>query len=453
MPDLSKSVKIAYISILFNPNVKLKESIKQLIYSADSYSYHGIEERKKSILLDLFFNCYFFVILIFLIFYIFSGNIFFLIFNTVCLLAGLLLYYLFRAKRMLRPVANIFVITIAAFTVFLILTGGINNTALVFSLLIPVPAILLLGRHRGLIVLGIFLFLNVICFVIFRDTTWFPDYDMVMVSRVAIVFVLISLMIYGNESVFRVLYQGLEKLSESLKISQQRYKTLAVNKEKFVSLVSHTLGDHIGKFAAMATLLHDEYQELSEQRRMELIRNLASISRQNHKLLDDLQKWATVQSDTIPFSPKPIKLEKIYKEVTELFNPLIEEKKLSFFLKMKSNSEIFADEIMVGAILRGLVSNAIKFSYAGGEVKISAREDLDKMAITVSDTGVGMSEKDLMRINASFSFSKEGTCNESGTGIGLILVKEFLQKHHGDFHVESRKGKGTEVTFTLPLAE
>jgi signal transduction histidine kinase len=75
------------------------------------------------------------------------------------------------------------------------------------------------------------------------------------------------------------------------------------------------------------------------------------------------------------------------------------------------------------------------------------------MVITVSDKGVGMSEEDLMRINASFSFSTPGTWMEPGTGIGLILVKEFLQKHQGDFHVESRKDEGTEVTFTLPLAE
>jgi signal transduction histidine kinase len=353
----------------------------------------------------------------------------------------------------LHPVAGIFVVTITVLVTFLIPAGGVNDTALIFSLLIPVPAILLLGKRNGLVVLGVFLVLNTLVFILFNDKPWFPDYNIHMACHTAIVFVLISLTAYANEYVFGVLYQGLEKLSKSLKISQHRYKTLAVNKEKFVSLVSHSLGDHIGKFADMAALLNDEYHGLSEPKRRQLIKKLATISRQNQKLLYDLQKWATVQSDTIPFAPKSIKLEKIYREVTELYNPLIEEKKLSFFLKMKSNSEIFADENMVGAILRGLVSNAIKFSFSGGEVKISAREDQDKMVITVSDTGVGMSEKDLMRVNASFSFSTEGTWLESGTGIGLILVKEFLQKHHCDFHVESQKDEGTKITFTLPLAE
>jgi signal transduction histidine kinase len=75
------------------------------------------------------------------------------------------------------------------------------------------------------------------------------------------------------------------------------------------------------------------------------------------------------------------------------------------------------------------------------------------MIVTVSDKGAGMSGEDLMRVNASFSFSTEGTWMETGTGIGLILVKLFLQKHQCDFHVESRKGEGTEVIFTLPLAE
>jgi len=433
--------------------VKLKEFFKQVIFSVDSYSYRGIEEKKKSILLNLFFNFYFLVLTGFILFNIAIGNFFFLIVTILGLVAGLIQYYFFRIKQALYPIAGIFVITITALVVFFVLAGGVDHTALVFSLLIPVPAILLLGRRNGLIVLGVFLILNTFIFILFKNATWFPDYDLHLVGRIAIVFILVSLTAYANEYVFGVLYQGLEKLSESLKFSQQRYKTLAVNKEKFVSLISHSLGDHIGKFAEIAATLHEQYHDLSEPKRRQLIKKLANISRQNRKLLDDLQEWATVQSDTIPFVPKPIKLEKIYREVIELYNPLIEEKKLSFFLKMKSNSEVFADENMVGAILRGLVSNAIKFSFTGGEVRISAREDQDKMIVTVSDKGAGMSGEDLMRVNASFSFSTEGTWMETGTGIGLILVKLFLQKHQCDFHVESRKGEGTEVIFTLPLAE
>lgn len=144
--------------------MKLKEFIKQLIFSADSYSYKGIEEKKKSILLNLFFNFYFLVMLGFLIFNLVCANIFYLIVNVLGFLCGLLLYYFFRAKQILHPVAGIFVITISALVTFLILTGGVSDTALVFSLLIPVPAILLLGKRNGLIVLAVFLVLNILAF-------------------------------------------------------------------------------------------------------------------------------------------------------------------------------------------------------------------------------------------------------------------------------------------------
>jgi signal transduction histidine kinase len=433
--------------------VKLKETIKQLIFSADDYSYQGIEEKKKSILLNLFFNFYFLVIVGFFIFNLLIGNKIFLMVTAAGMALGLFLYYFFKAKGNLYPVAGIFVAMIILLVGFFILTGGVGNTGLIFSLLVPVPVILLLGRKKGLFVLGGFLAINTCIFLFARGSDWFPAYDLRMVIRTAIVFVLIALTAYANEYVFGVLYQGHEKLSASLKVSQQRYKNLAVNREKFVSLVSQSLTDHVSRFVVAATLLNDEYNTLTDSRRKQIIRSLANIARQNQKLIGDLQKWATVRSDTIPFSPKPIKLEKIYREVVDLYNPLIEEKKLSFFLKMKSNSEVFADESMVSAILRGLVSNAIKFSFPGGEVRVSAKEQDDKMVITVSDNGTGMSEEDRIRINASFSFSTEGTLLEPGSGIGLILVKEFLQKHQSDLHVESHKGEGTAVSFSLPLTD
>ena len=146
-------------------------------------------------------------------------------------------------------------------------------------------------------------------------------------------------------------------------------------------------------------------------------------------------------------------LEKIYREVIELFNPLLEEKGLSIFLKMKSNSELFADYHMASAILRNLVSNAIKFSHPGGEIRISAKEKDDMMAITVSDKGVGMTNEALMRFNSSLSFSNPGTMLEPGTGIGLILTKEFVQKNAGRIFIESKPNKGTKVSFTLPLVD
>ena len=427
--------------------------LKRIISGADVSSYSNFEDKKKSILLHLFSYYFLFLMVGFIFYNSFDGDYAFLLANTIALISGLVLYYLFREKKMLNFVAMFFVITIMLLTTFFIQTGGIEKTGLYFAMLIPLPTILLVGRRKGLILLTIFILINILGIIAFKDQPWYPHYDLDEGARLWIVFFLISIMAYSNEYVFEFLYTRIQKLTDSLVQSQQSYKNLAVNKEHFVSLISNNLGDHIGSFAGIANLLNDEYDSLDDKQKRDLIRSLANFSQQNYRLLNDLMKWSTTQNEIITYIPKALKVEKVYRDVIELFNPLIEEKKLSFFLKMKSNSELFADEDMVGAIVRIFVSNAIKFSNKKGEVRISAEETGDFMRITVSDNGVGMSEENLMRVNASVSFSTPGTLDEPGTGIGLILAKEFLQKNRGTFQAESKLGVGTEISFTLPLVD
>ncbi|WP_163707818.1 sensor histidine kinase [Mangrovibacterium lignilyticum] len=432
---------------------QLKSYLGRLATSSDLNSYPDFEDKKKCILL-LFFSHLFLILMVgFIIYNGINGDYSFLIANSLALLVGGVLYYLFREKKMLRFVTMFFVVVIMLLTTFFIQTGGIDRTGLYFAALIPLPAILLVGKRNGLILLMIFVLVNFLGIILFKDYDWYPNYDLGKGIRLGIVFFLISIMAYSNEFVFEYLYLRIKKLSDSLIHSQQSYKNLAVNKEHFVSLISNNLSDHLGSFAGIASLLNDEYDNLKEDQKRELIRSLANFSEQNYRLMHDLMKWSTAQTGTISYEPQPLKLEKVYRDVIDLFNPLIEEKKLSFFLKMKSNSEIFADADMAGAILRILVSNAIKFSKAEGEVRISAEEVVDNMRITVSDNGVGMSEENLMRVNSSVAFSTPGTLDEPGTGIGLILAKEFLQKNGGSLHAESTLGLGTEISFTLPLVD
>lgn len=432
---------------------KFKQFFYYLVSNADLNSYENFEDKKKSFLLHLF--SYFFLILMvsFIFYNSVTGDYGFLLANTIALVVSSVLYYLFKEKKMLRFVTTFFVVTIMLLTTFFAQTGGIERTGLYFTILIPLPTILLVGRKKGLLLLLTFVTLNALGFILFTDVNWYPHYSLDNGVRLGIIFFLITLMAYVNEYAFEFLYKRIEKLSSSLVQSQQSYKNLAVSKEHFVSLISNNLSDHIGGFAGIANLLNDEYDELDESQKRDLIRTLANFSEQNFRLLRDLIKWSTTQTGAITYEPQPFKIEKIYRDVVELYNPQIEEKKLSFFLKMKSNSEVFADVDMAGAILRIFVSNAIKFSQVGGEVRISAEEEGDNMRITVSDKGAGMSEENLLRANSAVPFSTTGTFDEPGTGIGLILAKEFLQKNKGTFFIESTLGLGTVVSFTLPLVE
>ena len=434
-------------------NALLKYYLKLFIFNADDTSFDRLEEKKKSILLNLFLYLFFLAIGAFLVSNFYRNNYQHAVINGVSLLSGIVAFYLLKKTKSLLYPSAIFIATISIFSTYYFLTGGVSGSGIAFALMLPLPVILILGKIRGMSILIIFLIFNTLAYSVFRNESWCPQYDLALICRLTVVFLFISTMAFANEFVFEILYNRLEKVSESLKASQQRYKNLAVNKEKFLSIISHDLSDHVGSFMAISSLLDEQYTDLTEKEKQKLINNMANVSKHNYKLLNDLLKWSTVQMDNIPYKPKAFNLEKIYREVVELFHPLIEEKKLSIFLKMKSNSEVFADYHMASAILRNLVSNAIKFSHKEGKIRISAIEKGDKMQITVSDKGVGMSEEALMRFNASLSFSEPGTMQEPGTGIGLILTKEFVQKNEGEMFIVSKENEGTHVNFTLPLVE
>lgn len=427
--------------------------LKLFIFNIDDSSYERLEEKKKSILLHLFFYLFFLSMGVFLFSNFYKKTYNTALFNGTALLAGGLTFWLLKKKKSSVIPAFLFVFIISAISTYFFLTGGHNKSGVAFALMLPLPVILILGKERGIIALALFFLSNTLAYYFFQNEPWCPHYNFSLICRLSIVFLFISVIAFANEFIFEVLYTRLEKLSTSLRISQQKYKDLAINKEKFLSIISHDLSDHVGSFMAISSLLNEQYDELPKEERMKLIKNMAIVSKNNYKLLHDLLTWSTVQMDHIPYSPKPFKLEKIYREVIELFNPLLEEKQLSIFLKMKSNSELFADYHMASAILRNLVSNAIKFSQPGGEIRISAKEREDMMVISVSDRGVGMSKEALMRFNSSLSFSEPGTMQEPGTGIGLILTKEFVQKNEGRIYIDSTPGKGTKVSFTLPLVE
>ena len=434
-------------------NALLSYYLKLFIFNADDISYDRLEEKKKSILLNLFLYLFFAAMSVFLVSNLYRQDYSTAAFNGIALLCGVLAFILLKKKKNILLPSLIFVGIISIISSYFFLTGGINKSGIVFSLMIPLPVILILGKQRGIIVLSLFFIANTVAYFFLRHELWFPVYNLTLICRISVVFLFISTMAFANEFVFEVLYQRLEKLSESLKISQSKYKNMAVNNEKFLSIISHDLSDHLGSFMSISTLLNDQYNDLNEEEKQQLIKTMSNISKQNYQLISDLLKWSTVQKDNIPYTPTAFKLEKIYREVIELFNPLIEEKKLSIFLKMKSNSEIYADYHMASAILRNLVSNAIKFSHHEGEIRISAREKDNKMLISISDKGIGMSMEDIMRFDASLSFSNPGTLLEPGTGIGLILAREFVQKNEGEIFIESKKGNGTQVNFTLPLVE
>lgn len=162
--------------------------------------------------------------------------------------------------------------------------------------------------------------------------------------------------------------------------------------------------------------------------------------------------WARAQSGKIPFKPKTLSFANICKNILETLNPSANAKNIIINYSAPDEINIFADIDMFKAIMRNLVSNAIKFTNKSGAININAKENFGNVTISVSDNGIGITPDNLTKL---FDISKvlrtKGTADETGTGLGLLLCKEFVEKHGGKIWVESEVGKGSDFKFTMPI--
>lgn len=422
------------------------------LINADLDLYSSLNDKKKSVFLSIFYYLMSVVLVFFIIMSMVRTDYRHALIDSSILTCISAAYFLFRKKKMLAFSSHFFVFCLAAVIVFYSITGGIEHTGLLFSLLMPLPILLLLGRKRGIVILFAFLVVIITCISIGRGQ-WAADYSYNYLLRVAICFILISFLAYLNEMVFEQIYLRLQKTAESLEKSREDYKNLSINREKFLSIISHDLKNQLAGFYSASEMLDKNYTELDESGRKDLIHTMADSSEKNMHLLHDLLRWTMIKEDTFPCKPSLVKIEKVYREVLELFESEIEKKKISVFLKVKSNSEVFADYDMLCAIVRNLVSNAVKYTHENGQITIKAKEKGDFMEISVTDNGPGIPAPTLERIQQALSIKPNDILYENSTGIGLLLIKEFVQCNNGKIKIDSSESKGTSVAFSVPLAD
>jgi len=180
------------------------------------------------------------------------------------------------------------------------------------------------------------------------------------------------------------------------------------------------------------------------------IKAIDNSGRKAYELLDNLLVWANTQTDGISFEPQELDLKKTFEKLISLneYNAASKNIKLSYSLSKEII--IYADLNMLNIILRNLISNAIKFTNSNGVIIVNAEQDNNKVIISVSDTGVGIKKSRLSKIfDLSEKISTIGTAKEKGTGLGLLLCKEFVEKHGGKIWVESEIEKGSKFTFSM----
>ncbi len=249
-----------------------------------------------------------------------------------------------------------------------------------------------------------------------------------------------------------------KKKEEQLQISKNKLKELNAMKDKLFSVIAHDLRSPVSGQKALTELILEQYDDLSDFKRKELLASLSESSTALFNLLHNLLEWSKSQSGKITANRKKIDLS------TE-FAPLFKELEIQAAqkkIKLKNNIPeyciAFADPNMTETILRNLISNAIKFTHEKGRIEINDGQTTingkNYRRVSVTDNGTGISEE---RINDIFMPEKNnsttGTANEKGTGLGLLLCKEFIELQGGKIFVESTPGKGSTFSFTLPLPD
>lgn len=243
----------------------------------------------------------------------------------------------------------------------------------------------------------------------------------------------------------------LETQKKELENNQKELEKINAAKDRFFSIIAHDLKNPFTVLIGISELLKKHYDIYSDERRKEYISLFHESAQRMLNLFENLLQWSRTKTGSIRYLPGSINLYEAVESALSLVKINASEKDISIIVEMPDNLYCYADKNMVTSVIRNLISNGIKFTEGGGSVTVTAFEEGDSCRVSVIDTGIGMSEDELSKIfRIDSNFSRKGTANEKGTGIGLLLCKEFIEKNGGELTVESKVGFGSSFTFSLP---
>lgn len=253
----------------------------------------------------------------------------------------------------------------------------------------------------------------------------------------------------------RVQIKEKDKAFDALKKSDIELQESNNSKDKFFSIIAHDLKSPFNSILGFMGILKNQYSEYGEEEKIKMIDMVYKSAHRTYSLLENLLIWSRTQTNNVKYFPQKIDVITILNENIQLSENFAKNKNIKLNLNIEKPLEIYGDVEMTNVILRNLISNAIKFTNKGGVVTISAdyygQNSENKIKISVKDTGVGINKENIERLFLiSHNISTPGTNNEKGTGLGLILCKEFVKIHQGKIWVESEVGKGSVFHFTLP---
>lgn len=243
-----------------------------------------------------------------------------------------------------------------------------------------------------------------------------------------------------------------KRIEQRINIQNEELKTINTEKDKFFSIIAHDLRSPFNVFLGYTEIMSKDLQKLNMIELQELANNLHRTAHNLYRLLTNLLEWSKMQRGATTFNPVKLNLTEIIRDSILLFKETAIEKNIELKFEIVDNLLLTADKSMFETIIRNLISNALKFTRKQGRVFVSAKAEGNQICISVEDTGIGM-DKDLVEdlFKMDKQTTRKGTEKEPSTGLGLLLCKEFIEKHSGGITVESKEGRGSIFTISLPI--
>ena len=253
----------------------------------------------------------------------------------------------------------------------------------------------------------------------------------------------------------------LEEKNHELKVansqlteSQKNLKVLNETKDKFFSIIAHDLRNPFNPLLSLTELLYEDYDLLDEKERREFIKDIRDGAKRLYDLLENLLQWSLSQTKRHEFSQARIEMSKLINKNIELLKINADKKKIRLINKVEPNTLILADDNMMNSIVRNLINNAIKFSPENSTITVDVKEINSEYEFVVHDEGIGIKPEFIDKMfDFGFSKTKINKSKEKGSGLGLILCKEFVEQNNGKIRVESKVGKGSSFYFTAQKIE
>lgn len=249
---------------------------------------------------------------------------------------------------------------------------------------------------------------------------------------------------------------SIKKIEQEQKINLEKLETLNKTKDKFFSIIAHDLRNPFIGIVRLAEVIESRIKETDQfnSNILQYIEIIRTSSQSGFDLLENLMHWAKTQTGEIEFHPNLLSMNRLISQCMNVINGNAFNKNISIDIHASDEDTVFADEALSCTVIRNLLTNAIKFTHPNGRISISTNRINNFLEISIKDNGIGIDKRNLDKIFSIDSKSSNlGTNKETGTGLGLILCKEFVEIQGGKIFAKSEKGQGSEFTFTLPLPD